>query len=166
MPARDQRRYTSDAMTEAIRRVAAEIGRTPSAENLTDASYAEYRRPDEPSASTIIGRFGSWNAAVVAAGLSLNSGRPTTKREKRFSDQSLLNSVALMAAKYPRLTVQRYDECKPEGFPGSAIIRRRLRRSIGTWTDIVAAVGGESGPAKRHGSGKQNLGSGKQNQGS
>jgi hypothetical protein len=153
-------------MIEAMRRVAEEIGRTPSAENRTDASYSKYRRADEPAASTIIARFGNWNEALAAAGLSLNSGRRSAKREKRFSDQSLLNSVALMAAKYPRLTVQCYDEHKPEGFPGSAIIRRRLRRTVGTWTDIVAAVGGASGPAKLHGSGKQNRGSDRENQGS
>lgn len=152
MPARGQLRHSESDMIEALRRVAGALGRTPRSDHLNKWGYPRFKRSSDPTAATIIAHFGSWNAAVEAAGLKPH---PRDQREVRarqagwgqrtFTDAELLEAVAALVAVDPYLTVARYRAEAPENAPCVALIRRRLRKSIGTWTDIVESVGGRSG---------------------
>jgi hypothetical protein len=144
-------------MIRALRRVAEKIGRTPMASNSAPRKktqklcYSDHKRKSEPCSAAIIYTFGSWNAALEAAGLPLNNLQPKWEGfgAKTFTDDELIEAVRDMAAQYPVLTTQLYHENRPKGSPSLSLIRRRLRKSIGTWQQIVAYVGGQSGPGHR-----------------
>ncbi len=57
--------YTDEQLLQALRDLAAELGRTPTGREMQD-------RRDLPSPRTCQIRFGSWNAALEAAGLEPN----------------------------------------------------------------------------------------------
>jgi hypothetical protein len=156
-------------MIAALQRVAKKMGRTPCATYGIANSYAGHKVKGEPTAAIIIAHFGSWNTALKAAGLPLNPRRgpgPSTGwGAKRWSDEQLLRAVryAVAQCRNKKLTVRRYETIRHgrlHGFtpvpilpgepgpilPGVAIIRRRLRKSVGTWSDIVEAAGGVSTP--------------------
>lgn len=59
-----RRRWSRDEMVEAIQRFAVEHGRVPTA----NAWHGQRRHPDYPSESAVERGFGSWNAAIEAAG--------------------------------------------------------------------------------------------------
>src|SRR5690606_33547767 len=63
-------RRSNDVLLAAIRRAAEEVGTSLSA-------YRGWRQQDAPDELTIIRRFGSWAAAVEAAGLAVEPRRPT-----------------------------------------------------------------------------------------
>jgi len=57
--------YTDEQLLAVLRDLAAELGRTPSTNDLL-------ARRDLPSPTAYVGHFGSWNAALEAAGLEPN----------------------------------------------------------------------------------------------
>ena len=60
--------YTDGRLLEILRDLAAELGQSPTWSGLL-------ARRDLPSPITYVNRFGSWNAALEAAGLKLNRAR-------------------------------------------------------------------------------------------
>lgn len=61
--------YSNDTLLEAIQRYAELLGRTPSVPSwIRDTQHLSWL----PSSATIVKRFGSWNAAMKAAGLKPN----------------------------------------------------------------------------------------------
>lgn len=151
MAAKGVQRYSERDMIRALQRIAQRLGRTPMADSKHHgSSYPEFKRKSEPSAAVLMYHFGSWNKALEAAGLPLNSRQPGTRcgfGVKTWTDEELLQAVRTAARQVERLTCMAYEELRPEDSPCCAIIRRRLRTSVGTWAEIVAAVGGQSGTA-------------------
>ena len=72
--------YTDEVLLDALRSFAAEHdGRPPTAPEADD------RETDLPTAATFARRFGSWNAALAAAGFD--------SRFRRHSDEDLLDEL-------------------------------------------------------------------------
>lgn len=137
-----RRQHSDEAIATALRRVARAAGGPPTSTGRGLRAYAEYRLPGEPSVSTIVGRFGSWNAALENAGLEANrraGGRPLD-----YSNAQLVNAVAKVQAEIgaTRVTARRYEEEREEGMPSGALVRRRLRGSVGRWREINAVADG------------------------
>lgn len=157
MAAKGVRRYNEADCIAALHRVAEKLGRTPFASTKGSNGYPSNRRRSEPTAAVIIYTFGSWNAALDAAGLPRNSHQPTDRMvangfsARTYTDQELFDAVrgagakALVSKKAWKLTCRRYEELREDDWPCSALIRRRLRSSHGTWAEIVTALGFVSG---------------------
>ncbi|HSC21005.1 MAG TPA: hypothetical protein VLC07_04690 [Solirubrobacterales bacterium] len=147
-------RHTEEKCIAALQRVAEKIGRTPMAGAKGGANgYPTHRLDDEPTSVIIQLRFGTWNAALQAAGLPLNrQPSPQAKAAgfgaQHFSDEDLLDAVRAVVAEHPYVTAQEFDRVRPEGSPSLASVRRRLRQSVGTYVDIIEAAGGTCGTRK------------------
>lgn len=148
-PAAGVDRYTDQDCIKALRRVAAKLGRTPAADSASPNGYAAHREPGEPVAAVVIYRFGTWNAALDAANLPRNNHRPRAGFGSRiYTDSELLSAVRKVIAEHGSyLTAVAYEVHRSADQPCGSLIRRRLRKSVGTWSDIVAAAGGTSGGA-------------------
>jgi Homing endonuclease associated repeat len=145
--ARGVNRYSEQDCIDALRRVAAKLDRTPLADNARSNGYEAHRDQGEPVTAVVIYRFGSWNAALDAAGLARNSRRrPDGFGGKTYADDELLGAVRAVIAEHgPYLTAVAYEVRRSPDQPSGSLIRRRLRKSVGTWTDIVAKAGGSCG---------------------
>lgn len=152
MPLGGAQIHTDTDMTDALRRVAAKLGHSPGCHGSSN-SYSIHKRQSEPSSAIIIQRFGSWNAALEAAGLPLNwqpaaSARTNGFGSRRYKDTALWDALAAAAERESPLTVRGYERLRRPSDPCSALIRRRLREH-GTWTELLEEIGAEANKARR-----------------
>lgn len=78
-------RWTPETCLEALKAFHARNGRSP-----TMREFARSRRGTVPSPSTITRLFGSWSAALAAAGLDLHR---TVKSNPRYTDEQILAAI-------------------------------------------------------------------------
>lgn len=107
--------YSDADLVEALRRLADELGRPPRADELDT-------RSDAPSQMAFIDRYGSWNAALVAANLDTQG----------YSDEELLETLRELAddlGRLPRIRDLRGDESLPSIRP--------FVDHFGAWTNAV-----------------------------
>jgi hypothetical protein len=113
-----------------LRDLAAELGRSPMPREMQT-------RSDLPSSSTYTQRFGSWNAALEAAGLEPYR-RPT------FSDEQLLQILRDLAAELGRTPLLRELQARSD-LPSSSVYTRRF----GGWNAALQAAGLELNRVRR-----------------
>ncbi|MDA2916475.1 hypothetical protein MYX64_06500 [Nitrospinae bacterium AH_259_B05_G02_I21] len=103
-------------------------------------SIAEYTASGRrPSANSVIKRFGTWSAAVKAAGLE---SPPMGRRRHSYSTEEALDAMRSVAVN-GRLSRPFYDSsgCKPTG--------RTIADWFGSWSEAMKQAGLESLPAGR-----------------
>ncbi len=140
---RSRRRFSDEALIEAVRASAEWAGRVPSI-----ADYAELARSsDLPSLDTIGLRFGGWNAALRAAGMT---PRDTRRRgpPRRWTEAACLEALGRLVEELGELpSITRYEELAREraDLPSPATVRNRL----GRWKLVALRLAGDaraSGP--------------------
>lgn len=120
---------TSEAILADLRRVAAEVGASGLKQN-------EYRERGRFSSTVVKKRFGSWNAAVVAAGLDVDPSR------RNISDEELLDNLReawIQLGRQPRRSEM--------GPPISRFGREPYVRRFGSWLAAVRAFVDTTGDA-------------------
>lgn len=126
-------RFSDQALLEALRRAAGELGHTP--------SYQEYvafaRSTGLPSGGTVHMRFGGWNRALREAGLdALEAGRLYSPRWHVAACWHAVLSVADQLGDPPRCARYREIADGRDDLPSAATLRVRL----GMWSGIAAAL--------------------------
>jgi DNA-binding CsgD family transcriptional regulator/ribosome-associated toxin RatA of RatAB toxin-antitoxin module len=130
--------YSHGDLIAAIVRVSEELGRVPS----SGAYQREARRIGLPSLPTVANRFGSWSAAVRAAGMTPVAGRGEYIR--RWSADACWRALRRLSAELGSPpTAQQYEllAASNDDLPSLATVRNRL----GRWSTIVARLHAEPG---------------------
>ena len=123
------RRYREPEMLDALRAAAAEVAGGPDGKPLTKTAYDAYQRDHGgPSGIWLIRHFGTWRAAVLAAGLPANA---RMGRRAQYSDGDLAASVAsYLATPGATGSYAGYEEWAAGcGAPSGPTLRARF----GTW---------------------------------
>ena len=120
-----KRGLSDDVLLDYLRKLAAEIDRTPTTKDLKGAN-------GYPDLKTYIRHFGSWNKAVRLAGF-----RPIRRRKKRRgrTDGYFLRRLQKLATKLGRVPSQR-DMSKAKGYPNSATYKKHF----GSWNKALEAA--------------------------
>lgn len=118
--------YTEDELIIMLRKKAKQLGRTPKSREITED-------PEMPNVLTYQNKFGSFNAALVAAGLT-----PTTTRwqSKDWTKEELISALKRLnraLGRTPKNTDLKEDLTMP---PLSAYLR-----TFGTWNNALKAAG-------------------------
>ena len=114
-------RYTDDQLLKAIKNLYKELGRVPT-------SLEMERAQRYPSSGAFKRAFGSFNAAVRAAGLK-------AARARHYTDQELLELLRILAQKMNR--IPRQNDMNAEiGFPGATVYCKRF----GSWGNALACA--------------------------
>jgi transposase-like protein len=126
--------YTDDDIARALRRVAAEIGRSPGTH-----AYGKHRRDGEPASITITKRM-KWNDALRMAGLTPNTRPPGNGMgERHYSDDAVLAAVRRVAREVGRApTYAEYEQHGRRSEPSVNAVRDRFG---GTWPGALRAAG-------------------------
>ena len=124
---RARRRFSDDALIEAVRASAKWVDRVPSI-----ADYAEFARSSTtlPCIDTIALRFGGWNAALRAAGMSPRHARARTA-PRRWSEEACREALGRLVRERGELPpITRYAELARErpDLPSPVTVRKRLGR--------------------------------------
>ena len=125
--ARSRRRFSDEALIEAVRGSAEWAGQVP-----TIADYVEFARPSSglPSLDTIGLRFGGWNAALRAAGMTPRYAR-RRPLPRRWSEAACLEALRRLSDELGQVpSITRYAELAKErpDLPCPATVRNRLGR--------------------------------------
>ncbi len=110
----------SDALLADLRRVAADLGRG----SVPQKVYAEHGTYDY---STVIRRFGSWNQALIAAGLTVNN-------VVNVADETLFENILALWSHLGRQPA-RADLSRST----STISQSTYNRRFGSWTGALHA---------------------------
>ncbi len=115
--------YSDEHLLNTLRDLADELGHSPTVDEML-------ARPGLPAPQTYINRFGSWNAALEAAGLK------TRRRTAIYTDEQLLQALRDLAAELgqpPSASemLARRDLPSPGAYQGH----------FGTWSKALAAAG-------------------------
>jgi len=105
---------------QLIRALAADLGRTPTHEDINE-------REDLPHVWTFQDRFGSWSAALEAAGFDVNAGTP-------IDDETLLDELASLTRDLGRIPSGQ-DMEEHGAFSETVYLRH-----FGTWDDALAEL--------------------------
>ncbi len=114
--------YTDQQLLDILRDLAAELGRSPTAQ--------EMRKRRLPRPETCAARFGSWNAALAAAGLE------TRHYSQDYTDEQLLQILRDLARDLDKTPTQLELRARP-GLPSPTTYHRHF----GTWRKALAAAG-------------------------
>jgi hypothetical protein len=117
-----QQRYSQQWMIEKLQEMAARLGRSPTSVEAT-------ADPDIPSHTTYVKRFGSWTAALRAAGL------PVDPRSVGYDRETLLEMLRGLVAELGRTPVCR--ELPQLGLPCDATFAKHF----GSWAAALAEIG-------------------------
>ena len=133
---RARRRFSDETLLEAVRGAADWAGRVPSI-----ADYAEFARSsDLPSLDTIGLRFGGWNGALRAAGMTPRHARRRVS-PRRWTDAACLEALDRLVQELGELpSITRYEELakgRPD-LPSPATVRNRL----GRWKLVALRLSG------------------------
>lgn len=119
--------FTDQAMMDAL------VATADGAQSITAVRYSQERKPGMPSAPAIMRRFGTWNAAIAAAGLN-----PIVNRGRKAEPQlvtGVATAVAYLSQCYKTNTRATADGVKAfaisRGIPSTAVAR-------GRWRDLKA----------------------------
>ncbi|MCZ4327396.1 homing endonuclease associated repeat-containing protein [Brachybacterium paraconglomeratum] len=132
---REATRRTEEGIIEDLRAFHAETGRT------TSQAFTDWARErDVPGHQTAAIRFGTWNEALKAAGLSNGKGAPRSS----FRDEDLWAAV-LSAVQAPDggTTFRAVEEwlARHPAAPSGALVRQRLcGHEGGSWTETVTTA--------------------------
>lgn len=140
-------RYVDDeSILRVIRRIAAAAGQ----QSLSVTTYSTHVSASEPSAITVIRRFGTWKNACEAAGLTPN---PNSKEhESRVDDDAVFAAVrraseqfAVVTGRAPkRLTQEFYLQWRDDQDDDTILAISSLTNRYGPWSSIKArALAGE-----------------------
>jgi hypothetical protein len=128
MSVNTRRKWSEKQLLDDLEALADSVGRKPKAIDVAN-------RPEMASPRTYDKVFGSWNAALEAAGFSPTPvGTPRTHSDEELI--TALQSVAAELNRQPRLSDVEAHEESPS--PGVFIGR------FGTWADVLAAAGIET----------------------
>jgi hypothetical protein len=114
-------KYTDDELLTALQTLADEQGGSPTAREAN-------AHPDCPSAPTFAQRFGSWNEALRAAGL--------TPRPREYSDDELLTMLQSLATEHGRSPTAEEVTAHPD-YPTVSTFKRRF----GSWNTALHEAG-------------------------
>jgi hypothetical protein len=118
-------KWTRELVIAVLRRDAKRRGRSPTREDWGTAGRAR------PQAGTAEKLFGSWNAALRAAGLEVN-----TERDK-WSPASVLAALVALERELGRQPTSADLQRPPAGYPNAAIVKRKL----GSWGAACRELG-------------------------
>jgi hypothetical protein len=137
--------WTRDAIVSAIRDWAADNGRQPKRTDWTHAGA----KPDHPNGMTVVREFGSWNAAIEAAGfVPVRRGRAS----REWTQDNIVEAIQAWAEKYGQApTVRAWSGSTPSHPSQSTVVR-----SFGSWSAAMHAAGV---PVRGRGRPDQNLSS-------
>jgi hypothetical protein len=117
-----QQRYSQQQLIEKLQEMAARLGRSPTQVEAT-------KDPDIPCHTTYVKRFGSWTAALRAAGL------PVDPHSVGYDRETLLEMLRGLVAELGRTPVGR--ELAELGLPWDATYAKHF----GSWTAALAELG-------------------------
>jgi hypothetical protein len=117
--------WTRERVLVALRRDAARRGRSPVRGDWSKAARSR------PSASTVAALFGSWNAALRAAGLD-----PNVERDK-WTKPTVLEALRRLERKLGRQPTSSDLQRPPVGYPNTAVIKRKF----GSWGAACRELG-------------------------
>jgi len=123
--------YTDKQLLQALCDLAAELSRPPTARELA-------ARRDLPTSPTYLSRFGSWNAALEAAGLKPN-------RRSNYTDERLIEILRDLADELGRLPTCREMRARRDLPDPTTYIRR-----FGNWRNALARLGTETRTDSAH----------------
>jgi hypothetical protein len=133
LPARPTKEFSEERLLAGVRAVAERVGRAP--------RCGDYKRLGKPlglaSFSTVCIRFGSWSAAVEAAGFE--HAAPNRSRRRRWDERACWEALGRVSDELGDLPrYQRYDQLASsrDDLPSGAMLRQRL----GPWSQIAAAL--------------------------
>src|SRR5829696_6974425 len=114
--------------------------------SLSSGDYARWRqrRPEAPNRNTVAEAFGSWHAALDAAGLGARAARKPRRRRPRSPDVRRARVVAAVPrcerelGRMPRVSDYSAWRRGVPGVPAAASVYR----AFATWDDVVRAAGG------------------------
>jgi len=135
-------RYTNAELIEFLREASVELGGVLSAQGYTDYARGKMTRDGRrwPTHQTHAKRFGSWRAALKAAGLAANPPSPIAG-QTIFHDGHCIDALRAAARKLGRApTAEEYGtfaRASGGALPSQATIRNRL----GRWNDALARAG-------------------------
>lgn len=124
---RTRRRFSDEALIEAVRGSAEWADRVPSIADYVEFAHSSISLP---SVDTIGLRFGGWNAALRAAGMT---PRNTRRRAppRRWSEATCLDAITRLVEELGELpSITRYAQLARErpDLPSPATVRNRLGR--------------------------------------
>ena len=112
---------------EALKRLAAELGRAPKAKECDECAYT-------PAVSTLVYRFGSYNKALLAAGIS---GRSCSGGKRQvYSKEDSVASLRTLAEELGRAPMAL--DCQKCSYTPSV---NTLIRQSGKYNDALIAAG-------------------------
>lgn len=128
-------RWSDADLVETLRAAAEKNG----GEVLTVAAYSTWADgTDAPAVPTIIWRFGTWGAALSAAGLPVNAHGG---KSKQFTTEACVAAVARVWDELGRPpTFRSYDQARRRGDPSPETVRLRFGRSWLAVLDAAAEV--------------------------
>lgn len=125
--------YSDEELLDAVREIASRYGRAP-----TSPEYARIASTDGlPSLPTVHKRFGSWNAALNAAGIHVQTPRkPYTRRWTEAACWRALKRLVVELGAVP--TADGYDTMAQldDELPSLATVRNRL----GRWSSVTGEL--------------------------
>jgi hypothetical protein len=120
------RQFSAMEVLDALGRWAEQHGRPP--------TYEDWKRAGEehPSATTVAKLFGSWSAALLAAGLA-------TPRPRRWGRSEIIDALHTWAAEHGR--APRTSDWTGTDPSGRRPAHLRVQREFGTWAQALRAAG-------------------------
>lgn len=118
------REMDDEELLDQLREFAEELGRTPRAHELSDADQM-------PSSVTYQNRFGSWNEALLEAGL-----QPASPSKQRLSNNELLDRLQDLAEELGEVPGQK-DVNEADDLPQATTYRERF----GSFEDALIEAG-------------------------
>ncbi len=137
--------FSDDDLIEALQEVWTRLPETRRHRGMSSARFARFRAHGQPSPALVINRFGTWEKACEAAGVTPGGWmRPKESYASRWSDAQMLDAVATYArdatARSLRPTYAGYERFQKEhaGLPSGTTVRIRLRvLGLTSWPAIV-----------------------------
>ncbi len=129
--------YSEDDIVAAVRAVAVQLGRVPSARDYSAAA----KSLDLPSLGTVHNRMDGWTNALRAAGMRPLGSR-TRGRTRRWTEEACWEALRRARAELGAVpTLQAYERyaAARDDLPSPATVRKRL----GRWSAIAARLAAE-----------------------
>jgi hypothetical protein len=114
--------YRRDELIVKLQALAARLGHTPSQDTVNAAEAC-------PCHQTYVNHFGSWNAALTAAGLALN------RRGEPYEREELLAILQRLARELDQAPA--HSDLEKRGLPRV----KTFARCFGSWREALATIG-------------------------
>lgn len=120
------KKYTDEQLLNYLRRFFEKKGRTPIEEEFVN-------NPEFPSFGTYQNRFGSWNCAIIKAGLDINFGG---NKGNKYKDEEMISSLRKFSKEYRRVPTEEDLTDNPD-YPSYITYLRHF----GTWNNALKKAG-------------------------